>query len=363
MILPGSTSRLTIQKQVSRRDYTPLAASVLTLGLLSKVFTTAVALRTLPTWMQWVMAPLLPTVRDLRRHLTHAKRLLGPRISDLIRRNDAGSWAPDDESHDGSPNETNMLAWLAGQARGKDRDPDVIAQALVLLSLASVHTTLLRVVAALYDVTAAGGDLRRELLDEVAAVAAGGWGPDAYGQLRKMDSVLRESQRLSPPVVSGMKRVFVRAHTFADGTHVPAGAYVCMAIHAIENDEAHTPDAARFDGLRSFRVREECEKQMAGSGSGDGKTSIINSSSSNEFLFETPTPTSLNFGYGRTACPGRFFASHAIKMVLVKLLSDYDFQFLAGSGRPPNIMAHEFMFTSPDQKILVRRSRKAACPF
>lgn len=95
---------------------------------------------------------------------------------------------------------------------------------------------------------------------------------------------------------------------------------------------------------------------------GNSKASTINSSGSNPFLFETPTPTRLNFGYGRTACPGRFFASHAIKMVLVELFGDYEFRFLPGTGRPPNVMAHEFMFTSPDQKILVRRSRKAACP-
>ncbi|CAH0031682.1 unnamed protein product [Clonostachys rhizophaga] len=325
-------------------------------GLVPKVFATAAALRILPTWMQGAVAPLLPTLRAVRRYLAQAKRLLSPRISDHIRRND------DSGDIDDSSDETNMLAWLAGQAKGKDRDPEAIAQALVLLSLASVHTTLLRVVGVLYDVTAAGHDLRRELLDEIymAGVADGGWGPDAYGRLRKMDSVMRESQRLSPPAVIGMKRVFVREHTFADGTHVPAGAYACMAIHAIENDESHTPDADRFDGLRSFRTwEEEREKQMAGK----SKASAINSSGGNPFLFETPTPTSLNFGYGRTACPGRFFASHAIKMVLVKLFGDYEFQFLPGSGRPPNVMAHEFMFTSPEQKILVRRSTKALCPF
>ncbi|KAK7225222.1 hypothetical protein V2G26_013225 [Clonostachys chloroleuca] len=320
------------------------------------VFATAAALRILPTWMQGAVAPLLPTLRAVRRYLAQAKRLLSSRISDLIRRND------DLDDMNDSTDENNMLAWLAGQAKGKDRDPNAIAQALVLLSLASVHTTLLRVVGVLYDVTAAGHDLRHELLDEIymAGMADGGWGPDAYGRLRKMDSVMRESQRLSPPSVIGMKRVFVRAHTFADGTHVPAGAYACMAIHAIENDESHTPDADRFDGLRSFRTwEEEREKQMAGK----SKASAINSSSGNPFLFETPTPTSLNFGYGRTACPGRSFASHAIKMVLVKLFGDYEFQFLPGSGRPPNVMAHEFMFTSPEQKILVRRSRKALCPF
>ncbi|KAI1370302.1 cytochrome P450 [Hypoxylon crocopeplum] len=317
-----------------------------------KVFATMAILRMFPTWVQWAIAPLLPTARAPQRYLRRTKRLLGPRIAKLIMLGDDAGWEPSDDS----PYDTNLLAWLASSARGRNRDPDVIAQALVLVALASVHTTLLRMVSVLYDVTAAGSGLRDQLVNEIAAIAAagpGGWGSDAYGRLHKLDSVLRESQRMSPPVVTGMKRVFARAHTFGDGTHVPAGAYACMPVHAIENDEAHTPDPGRFDGLRSFRARQEWERQAASS----------RNSNSSEFLFDTPTLTSLSFGYGKTACPGRFFASHAIKVVLVKMFSDYEFRFLPGAGRPPGIMAHEFLFPSPEQKILVRRNKEAACPF
>ncbi|KAI0179158.1 cytochrome P450 [Hypoxylon sp. FL1284] len=318
-----------------------------------KVFTTMAILRLFPTWAQWVVAPLLPTSRAPQRYLSRARKLLGPRIAELIALGDASEWEPSDDS----PRDVNVLAWMASSARGRNRDPDVITQALVLLALASVHTTLLRMVSVLYDVTAAGPELRDQLFDEMAAVAAGpgGWGPNAYGKLRKLDSVLRESQRMSPPVVTGMKRVFVRAHTFRDGTHVPAGASACMPVHAIENDEAYTPDPERFDGLRSFRASEEWERRAAGSRSGNGNN--------NEFLFDTPTLTSLSFGYGKTACPGRFFASHAIKVVLVKMFTDYEFRFLPGEGRPKGIMAHEFLFPSPEQKILVRRNKKASSFF
>ncbi|XXH00988.1 hypothetical protein Hte_007339 [Hypoxylon texense] len=316
-----------------------------------KVFTTAAILRMFPTWAQWVIAPLLPTARAPRQYLSRAKRLLGPRIAKLIELGDGAGWVPGEDS----PHDTNVLAWLSSSARGRNRDPDVITQALVVLALASVHTTLLRMVSVLYDVTAAGSGLRDQLVDEIATVAArgsGGWGPDAYGKLRKLDSVLRESQRMSPPAITGMKRVFIRAHTFRDGTHVPAGAYACMPVHAIENDEAHTPDPERFDGLRNFRAREEWERQTAN-----------NRKSKKEFLFDTPTLTSLSFGYGKTACPGRFFASHAIKVVLVKMFTDYEFRFLPGGGRPQGIMAHEFLFPSPRQKMLTRRKKETACPF
>ncbi|CAH0054065.1 unnamed protein product [Clonostachys solani] len=99
------------------------------------VFATA-TLRILPTWMQWAVAPLLPTLRAVNRHLAQAK-----------------------------------------------------------CDASCIY---------------------------MAAVADGsGWAPDAYGRLRKMDSVMRESQRLSPPSNIGMKRVFVRAHTFAAERHGP----------------------------------------------------------------------------------------------------------------------------------------------
>ena len=46
------------------------------------------------------------------------------------------------------------------------------------------------------------------------------------------------------------------------------------------------------------------------------------------------------FGYGKHACPGRFFANQEFKVILVQLIMSYDLR-LHGAGpgnqeRPPN---------------------------
>lgn len=74
----------------------------------------------------------------------------------------------------------------------------------------------------------------------------------------------------------------------------------------------------------------------------------------NRHQFVTIDRTNLEFGYGKSACPGRFFASLIIKVLFVKLLTEYEFRFLPRLGRPKNINFHEFVFPWPWEKVLVR---------
>jgi cytochrome P450 len=259
------------------------------------------------------------------------KSLLSPIFSDLIRRNDCGEWSPT-----GSLDDSNVLCWLVETAKGKDRNPETLAHVEILLALASVHTTLLRMVNVLYDITSDPG-CYAELQSEIDNMSDD-WNINSYANLEKLDSVLRESQRMSPPTTLGMKRLFKQPFTFSNGVHVKKGTYVCLPIYAIENDTMHTVNPERFDGLRNYRLRQYAEENKK-----------------QEHAFSSPSRTSLNFGYGKTACPGRFFASLVIKMVFVRILPEYEFRFLPTKSRPHNIMVHEFLFCWPWQKMLVRK--------
>ena len=68
---------------------------------------------------------------------------------------------------------------------------------------------------------------------------------------------------------------------------------------------------------------------------GGGKQNV------NQFRYATTGRTNMSFGHGKNTCPGRFFASLAVKMVMVKLLTEYDFKSLPGATRPSNLMFHE----------------------
>ncbi|KUI56676.1 Ent-kaurene oxidase [Cytospora mali] len=308
------------------------------------LFRTVVVLRCFPKWMHPVLSRVLPSYWEGWRLLRGGQRLLGPKIQELLDKNNAGTWQPQDDK----PEDLNVLSWLASLAKGRDRNADVIGHVLVMVALAAVHTTLLRMVNVLYDVVNAGPQLQKELLDEIAVVAARGWHDNGnpYDALEKLDSVLRESQRMSPPTTLGMKRLFKESYTFQDGTHVRRGTYACLPVFAIENDRAKVPNPEEFDGLRAYRAARQGDAGPAG-----------------EYLFSSPGPSFLNFGYGKTACPGRFFASVVVKMVIAKALTDYEFKFLPGTERPKNIIAHEFLFTWPWTRMLVRRKKSGSCPF
>ncbi|KAI1635622.1 putative cytochrome P450 [Biscogniauxia mediterranea] len=310
------------------------------------VFRTILILRLFPHLIQPLVALFLPSFWKSRLCVWRARRVLEPRVRELLAKNDSGEWDP---QASGREADWNVLSWLVGAVRGRDRNPYTVAHAEVLLTFASTHTSLNRISNVLFDLVGAGPGLARELRAEIETVAVGprGWSDAPYDRLHKLDSLLRESQRTSPVVILGMKRLFLAPHTFKSGLHVPRGTFACMPIAAIENDPAHVRDPEVFDALRYYRLRQEAPDEHA----------------AREFDFSSPTRTSLSFGYGRTACPGRFFASLAIKMVVVKLLTEYEFKFLPGKGRPTNMMFHDFQFPPPWERVLVRRKKEGVCPY
>ena len=301
-------------------------------------------MRMFPSWTHPALSRCLSSWWRCQGYLKSAKGLLGPAIDDLIRRNDNGTWQPEatDEGF-------NVMAWMVEAAKGQDRNGDTLAHAEVLLALASVHTILVRIVNVLYDLIA-HPEYIDELRDEIRSVEKEiGWDDPAaaYNKLHKMDSVLRESQRLSPPTTLGLKRLFKQPYTFSSGLKIEKGSYAALPVMAIENDPAHTTSPELYDGLRSYRLSQK-EPDTPRKWT--------------EHQFSAIEKTVLNFGYGKSACPGRYFASVALKMVFVKLLTEYEFRFLPGTGRPKNHLVHEFLFPWPWDKVQVRR-REEECPF
>jgi gliotoxin biosynthesis cytochrome P450 monooxygenase len=71
----------------------------------------------------------------------------------------------------------------------------------------------------------------------------------------------------------------------------------------------------------------------------------------NKHQFVTTSPESLNFGHGNHACPGRFFASNEIKVVLIELLRNWEFRLKGdverkgGEDKRPKSHFHELGVT------------------
>lgn len=72
--------------------------------------------------------------------------------------------------------------------------------------------------------------------------------------------------------------------------------------------------------------------------------------------FVSVSESSLTFGYGRHACPGRFFAANEIKMILANLLLHYEVRNPDGvTERHKNIRMGAQLVPDYKKKILVRK--------
>lgn len=94
------------------------------------------------------------------------------------------------------------------------------------------------------------------------------------------------------------------------------------------------PEPEKFDGFRFVQARGKPRDQYAAS-----------------------NMRSMAFGYGRHACPGRFFASHEIKMIMAYLLLNYEFRFPDGHQQRPHSTAVETQLLPSEDAIVCLRKK------
>lgn len=137
----------------------------------------------------------------------------------------------------------------------------------------------------------------------------------------------------------GVFRKVLQSMTLSDGTFLPAGTYIGSNIQnsVFDNSTLENPyefDAFRFARLRSLPGQEQMFQSVQ---------------TSADHLF---------YGYGNQACPGRFFAAHEAKVVIRKLLMDYDFRFKKAPTQHP--LSHvQGILTEVDPNVEFEFKRRA----
>jgi ent-kaurene oxidase len=107
-------------------------------------------------------------------------------------------------------------------------------------------------------------------------------------------------------------------------------------------DPAAYTDPETFDGLRFYSIRKNAEGTAA-----------------SRHQFTSTSPEQLHFGFGRQACPGRFFGSTAIKCIILHLLEEYDIQLTdMKAGWPENSIKGAMIFPSETAQISFKRLDK-----
>ena len=210
----------------------------------------------------------------------------------------------------------------------KERNPERLVYRVLHINVAAVHTTSVTFVNCIFDL-ATHPEIHDELRQEVQQVIQEkGWTTQGLNALRKIDSFMTESQRLSPIAscklcphahkkpcsqheTAQMTRGVIKDFTFSDGTTVPKGSFVLVPMLAMYSDNDIFPNAETFDAFRFSKIRDQPGQE-------------------NRHQFVTTSPQHINFGHGKNACPGRFFANHEIKLLLSHVLLNYDVKLAPG---------------------------------
>jgi cytochrome P450 len=160
-------------------------------------------------------------------------------------------------------------------------------------------------------------------------------------KLKKLDSFMREVQRLRGNITSFIRKV-MQPITLSDGTQLPAGTKILAAQAGISHDERFFKNPDELDALRFYRKR------------------MMSEEASNREQFTSLSDTNINFGAGKHACPGRFFASNVIKTVLAYYLINYDLRLKPGTDRPVPMALVMTKAPNPSTEIEFRRRWLAA---
>jgi len=225
----------------------------------------------------------------------------------------------------------DMLSWMMDEAKGEEQSIRNLTLRLLTLNFASLHTTSTTFAHGLLELANHPEYIEPIRVQVEQAINTYGWTKIAIAQMSKLDSFLREDQRLAGLGAVTMGRKALHDFVFEDGTYIPKGSMVQVASWSRHHDDRVWKDAKTFHGFRYSELEEgEISKNQM-----------------------VATNTSfLQFGHGRHACPGRFFASLEMKTMMAYLLMNYDIKAVA----PPKHFWFELnLVTDPRAQIMIKK--------
>ncbi|KAF8209541.1 cytochrome P450 [Mycena galopus ATCC 62051] len=248
-----------------------------------------------------------------------ALETLGPLVAERLAKED--ELGPD---WPGKPND--LISWLLEDAQGEERTVPALVLRVLTTNFAAIHTSSMAFTQALFDLTTHPEHLLPMREEAEHVVANEGWTKAALNSMIKIDSFLRESQRLNGNDSVAMIRKVVSkdGFRFSDGTVLPNGSFVGAAARAIHYDASNYKNATEFDGFRFARERAE-----------HAATHDLTQDVFKRQMISTAGDF-LPFGTGKHACPGRFFAATELKAMLAHVVINHDLKAEVEGVRPPN---------------------------
>ncbi|KAH8757296.1 cytochrome P450 [Diaporthe sp. PMI_573] len=324
-IVSRLSSRVFLGSEICRNE----AWLEITVMYVVDCFVAAERLRIVPKPLRRIVHWFLPECQRIRSHVAKARSIIQPVIDARAREKRTAA-----EQGRPLPTYDDAIQWGEEESAKSKYDPAIYQLAL---AGAAIHTTTDLVTQVILnilprpDLVAA---LRAEMID---VLGREGWAKTSLYNLKLMDSVMKETQRLKPIQSISLGRIAEADVYLSDGTVIPAGMK-CAVANTSRHDPALYDNPFGFDGYRFLRMRQTHGKE-------------------NQAHFVTTSPESLGFGHGQHACPGRFFAANEVKILMCHLLLKYDLELIPGSDS--SVQVHGFSLNSNrGVKVKMRRRKE-----
>ena len=262
-IVPRVTSRLLVGKPICR-DETFLKSMI---KFTDDVVRNSFLLHAFPQILHPIVGRLFAIPNYLHWKASSEKVIpvINHRLENMMRQE-----AGEGEWKEYTPPE-DFITWAIrlAQAEGNKAElvPETISKRLLPIEFAAIHTTVLTGQSWMFDLLSlpeaslAVDTLRTEVLTHKPAT--GHWTKAALASLIRMDSSIRESQRLSNFAATLVERkVIARGglHNPTYGWTLPQGAFVTVNLQGTHHDEELYAGAEGYEPWRFSKVREAWEK-------------------------------------------------------------------------------------------------------
>ncbi|EME83697.1 uncharacterized protein MYCFIDRAFT_137369, partial [Pseudocercospora fijiensis CIRAD86] len=320
------------------------------------VFKTGAIMRTVPKLLQPIAGPIL--TRGMRKHFQICSNIAVPEIRRRLAHLQGHTKDPNYEV----PNDA--LQWLLvdcielAKSNPHELDENLLVRRLLLLNMVAIHTTSMVISNTLLDLYTSPSKEEylsglREECERVLSQHNGIWTKEAINSLLRIDSTIRESMRYSNLADLGMKRQVIHPNgiTLADGTHFPHGIRLAAPTYSIHLDPKFYPERPdSWDAFRFSRPREDYLGKISAGADPDRLQRSL--ALKNSALIATGCEW-LAFGHGRHACPGRFFASQEMKLLLALVVMKYEVR-IEGGKRPENWRINGAVVPRDEVEMFVR---------
>ncbi|KID64198.1 ent-kaurene oxidase, partial [Metarhizium brunneum ARSEF 3297] len=262
-----------------------------------------------------ILVPFLPEMKALRDLQRRAAKILRPHYEFII-----GTHQGAGTEKKPARNQYNLISWMLKQMdlQRTGTDFDHLVHEQLFAGFGSIHATSITVTNAIFDL-AARPEYILALQEEIQTVLDQEQGhvlrKESLPKFRKIDSLLRESQRMNP-VAWGRRVVAKDGIKLSNGQTMPPNATIGF-VHPLApyvktpatlksplDYDPNQPPLGEFYPFRSYELR-----RLPGQ--------------ENAHQFTQTGNDNLNFGHGAMSCPGRFFASAEAKCILIEFLRRY----------------------------------------